>query len=157
VLVGSSMGGWIALLVAIGLAQSQPGRIGGLVLVAPAPDFTETLIWERLSPAEQVEVETTGQLMMPSPWSDPYPLTRGLIRDGREHLILDTPIETGAPVHILQGIRDEEVPWRHALRVVEGIARDDVVVTLVKDGDHRLSRPEDIARMLDAVAAIAAR
>ena len=155
VLVGSSMGGWIALLLAIRLAKTEPGRVAGLVLVAPAPDFTEALIWDHLSPAEQVELETTGELLMPSPWSAPWPLTRALVHEGRAHLILDQPIETGAPVHILQGIRDEEVPWRHALRIVDGIARDDVVVTLIKDGDHRLSRPEDIERILAAVAAIA--
>lgn len=155
ILVGSSMGGWIALLIAMRLARAEPGRIAGLVLIAPAPDFTERLLWSELSPAEQVEIETTGVLHVSSAWSEPYPVTRALIQDGRRHQVLDGPIETGAPVHIIQGLLDEEVPWRHALSIIDQIARDDVVATLVKDGDHRLSRPEDIKRILAAVEEIA--
>ena len=152
--VGSSMGGWIALLLARErLAAGRPLR--GLVLVAPAADFTERLMWPRLSAEMQREVQRTGVTHLPSDYGEPYPLTRRLFDDGKRNLIYgDRPIETGCPVHILQGVQDADVPYTHTLELVERLAHDDVVLTLVKDGDHRLSRPEDLARLVAAVEGI---
>jgi pimeloyl-ACP methyl ester carboxylesterase len=155
IVVGSSMGGWIALLLARALAAKKKGgeaKMTGLVLIAPAPDFTETLMWAQMSPEVRREIEEKGSWLRPSEYGDgPYPITRALIEDGRKHLLLDRPIEVGCPVRILQGVLDLDVPWRHALKLVSCFAQDDVVLTLVKDGDHRLSRPEDIERLLDVV------
>ena len=155
VVVASSMGGWIALLLARALAakgKSGAAKMAGLVLIAPAPDFTETLMWAQMSPEVRREIEEKGAWLRPSQYGDgPYPITRALIEDGRRHLLLDRPIEIGCPVRILQGVLDPDVPWRHALKLVSCLAQDDVVLTLVKDGDHRLSRPEDIERLLRVV------
>lgn len=153
-LVGSSMGAWITLLVARALrAAGRPAH--GLVLIAPAADFTETLMWDRFAPAVRAQILETGLWLRPSAYGDePYPITRGLIEDGRRNLVLDGPIATGCPIHILQGMQDEDVPWRHAMRLVEHLPGEEVVATLVRDGDHRLSRPQDIARLVDAVAAM---
>ncbi len=159
IVIGSSMGGWLALLLVRELkrreAAGQPfaANIAGLVLIAPAVDFTEELMWKRFPPAIKREIEEKGSWRRPSAYSDQaYLITRNLIEDGRTHLLLGSLIETGCPVRILQGVKDEDVPWQHAVELVSRIARDDVVLTLVKDGDHRLSRPEDIARLIDAVA-----
>jgi pimeloyl-ACP methyl ester carboxylesterase len=123
-----------------------------MVLIAPAVDFTEELMWKDFSAAVRREIEEKGFWMRPSQYSeDPYPITKGLIEDGRKHLLLGGLIETGCPVHILQGVQDPDVPWRHAEALVTRLARDDVVLTLIKDGDHRLSRPEDIERLINAV------
>jgi pimeloyl-ACP methyl ester carboxylesterase len=153
VIVGSSMGGWLALLLARELRQHKgAAKIAGMVLIAPAVDFTEELMWKPFSDAIKREIEDKGFWMRPSAYGDaPYPITRKLIEDGRKHLLLDGLIETGCPVHILQGVKDPDVPWRHAEALVTRFARDDVVLTLIKDGDHRLSRPEDIERLLSAV------
>ncbi|MBH0236249.1 alpha/beta fold hydrolase [Methylobrevis albus] len=156
VLVGSSMGGWIALLLARALAGSRTAdRIVGLVLVAPAPDFTEALMWPNFTPEMQAELMQTGVVLRPSDYGAPYPITRALIEDGRRHLVLGGPIDIAAPVRILQGCADADVPWRHAMALAECLPFGDVVVTLVKDGDHRLSRPEDLARLLAAVDELA--
>ncbi|MBJ3776145.1 alpha/beta hydrolase [Acuticoccus mangrovi] len=154
VVVGSSMGGWIGLLLA--RARLRAGTpLAGLVLIAPAADFTERLMWPQLPDDRKAEIEREGLTLLPSAYGDPYPITRRLIEDGRNHLLYgDAPIETGCPVHILQGVMDEDVPYRHALELVERLAHDDVVLTLVKDGDHRLSREEDIARLIAAVEGI---
>jgi pimeloyl-ACP methyl ester carboxylesterase len=156
VLVGSSMGGWLALLLGRALAQRQRaggGTVSGMVLIAPAVDFTEELMWKRFPAAIRREIETTGVWMRPSEYAaESYPITRQLIDEGRAHLLLGGLIETGCPVRILQGVQDPDVPWDHAVELVSHIARDDVVLTLVKDGDHRLSRPEDIERLTAAVA-----
>jgi pimeloyl-ACP methyl ester carboxylesterase len=154
VVVGSSMGGWLALLMARELRQRKGAPpIAGMVLIAPAVDFTEELMWKSFSPATRHEIEQNGFWMRPSQYSEgPYPITKGLIEDGRKHLLLGGLIETGCPVHILQGVQDPDVPWRHAEALVTRFARDDVVLTLIKDGDHRLSRPEDIERLISAVA-----
>jgi len=159
VVIGSSMGGWLALLLSRELrrraeaAQSAPASIAGLVLIAPAVDFTEELMWKRFPAAIRNEIEQKGAWQRPSAYSDePYLITRKLIEDGRNHLLLGGLLETGCPVRILQGVQDEDVPWQHAVELVSRLARDDVVLTLVKDGDHRLSRPEDIERLIQAVS-----
>ncbi|UJW75707.1 alpha/beta hydrolase [Rhizobium sp. SL42] len=156
ILVGSSMGGWIALRVIqearrLGLAFD----IAGLVLIAPAPDFTIDLIEPHLSEAEKQSLAERGYFEEPSEYSpEPNIFTRALIEDGRQNQVLTGMIETGCPVHILQGMKDPDVPYKHALKLMEFLPADDVVLTLVRDGDHRLSRPEDISRMKAAIAAM---
>ncbi|MCX7312324.1 MAG: alpha/beta hydrolase [Hyphomicrobiales bacterium] len=154
VLVGSSMGGWLALLLARTLkGRATAGSIAGMVLIAPAVDFTEELMWKRFPPEVRRQIETEGSWQRPSQYSEaPYPITRGLIEDGRKHLLLGGLIEPGCPVRILQGVKDADVPWQHAIDLSSRLARDDVVLTLVKDGDHRLSRSEDIERLIAAVS-----
>ncbi|TYC53701.1 alpha/beta hydrolase [Rhodobacterales bacterium] len=145
VLVGSSMGAWIALLLAISRKEMQ--RIGGLVLIAPAVDFTEELMWkQRFTDEIRQTILSEGRWAQPSAYDDaPYIITRKLIEDGRNHLLLDKPLHAGVPVTILQGGRDPDVPVSHARRLVEAMPQDDVTFSLVPDGDHRLSRLEDIA------------
>ncbi len=156
ILVGSSMGGWLALLCARALAEAgEANRLHGLVLIAPAVDFTEKLIYERLSPEALQQIESNGVFLRPSAYSpDPYPITKQLIAEGRQHLLFGKEIRTHCPVHILQGMRDEDVPWQHATMLVEHLAGDPVVLSLIKDGDHRLSRPEDLMRLQQAIAAL---
>ena len=153
IVVGSSMGGWIALLLAKRLRELKTAApIAGMALIAPAVDFTEVLMWQQFSDAVRREIEEKGFWLRPSEYSEaPYPITRKLIEEGRKHLLLGGLIETGCPVHILQGVQDADVPWRHTLDLVSRFAREDVVITLIKDGDHRLSRPEDIERLIAAV------
>ncbi|MBX9740404.1 MAG: alpha/beta fold hydrolase [Beijerinckiaceae bacterium] len=157
ILVGSSMGGWIALLAARALgAQEAARRLAGLVLIAPAVDFTEALMWARMTPDIRRQIEQEGVWMRESAYSpDPYPVTRKLIEDGRRNLLLGDVIEAHACVHILQGMKDPDVPWSHAMTLVEHLAGDCVTLSLIKDGDHRLSREEDIARLLAAVDSLA--
>ena len=154
VVVGSSLGGWLALLLARELKTRKAAPpIAGMVLIAPAVDFTEELMWKQFPAEIKREIEEKGVWARPSDYSDePYMITRGLIEDGRKHLLLGGLIEAGCPVRILQGAQDPDVPWQHAQELVARFARDDIVLTLVKDGDHRLSRPEDIERLLAAVA-----
>jgi pimeloyl-ACP methyl ester carboxylesterase len=156
ILVGSSMGGWIALLLVRALQQRRQAgaaSVAGLVLIAPAVDFTEELMWKRFTPQIKRELAETGVWARPSQYSpEPYLVTRQLIEEGRSHLMLGGMIECGCPVRILQGVADPDVPWQHAKALVARLACDDVVLTLVKDGDHRLSRPEDIERLIGAVA-----
>ena len=156
VVIGSSMGGWMGLLLGRELARRgalATGSVAALVLIAPAVDFTQALMWQRFSPEIRRQIETTGIWERPSRYGEePYPITRALIEEGRAHLMLDGMIETGCPVRILQGVADPDVPWQHAVDLTARLAQDDVVLTLVKDGDHRLSRPEDLERMLAAVA-----
>jgi pimeloyl-ACP methyl ester carboxylesterase len=156
VVVGSSMGGWLALLLMRALKRRPAeGRasVAGLVLIAPAVDFTEELMWKQFSPEVRREIEKTGAWQRPSQYSEePYPITKVLIEEGRGHLLLGGLIETGCPVRVLQGAQDADVPWQHAVALTSRLAHDDVVLTLVKDGDHRLSRPEDIERLIAAVA-----
>ena len=156
ILIGSSMGGWIALLLARALAKEGDTSLAGLVLIAPAWDMTEKLMWEKMSPKTQAIVETEGVYYAPSNYNDPYPLTKILIEEGRNHLVAAGDIKVTAPVRILQGMEDPDVPWRHALELVDLIASDDVELTLVKDGDHRLSGPGDLRRLEATVAALAA-
>ncbi|SHM97122.1 alpha/beta hydrolase [Roseibium suaedae] len=154
VLVGSSMGGWIAMLLA--LALKETGLIKGIVLIAPAADFTEELMWKQRFTGEIREtILRDGRWQQPSAYSeDPYVITRKLIEDGRNHLILGRSLEIGCPVTILQGALDPDVPWQHAVRLAEALPSDDVTFTLIPDGDHRLSRPEDLERIERAVAAL---
>jgi pimeloyl-ACP methyl ester carboxylesterase len=154
IVIGSSMGGWIALLLARALASREAPRapLAGLVLIAPAPDFTEELMWKTFSPEARYAIETGGVWLRPSDYGEPYPITRNLIEDGRHHLLLGSSITTGCPVRILQGAQDLDVPWRHAFALTERLPNDDVVLTMIRDGDHRLSRPQDIALILAAVA-----
>jgi len=148
VIVGSSMGGWIMLLAALQRRQ----RVAGLVGIAPAADFTQRLMWERLPESVRETLRRDGVWRRPSAYDDgPYAITAALIEEGRRHLLLDGEVPLHCPVRILQGMRDPDVPWRHALALVEALAGEDVVLTLVKDGDHRLSRPEDIDRLLRTV------
>ena len=155
ILVGSSMGGWIALLAARRLAGT-PHAPAGLVLIAPAADFTERLMWERFPDEVKREVMEKGAWLRPSAYSpEPYPITRTLIEEGRDHLLLGGMVKTGCPVHILQGMEDPDVPWQHAMALVERLAEDDVTVILIKDGDHRLSRPQDLEKLVEAVEGIA--
>jgi pimeloyl-ACP methyl ester carboxylesterase len=165
IVIGSSMGGWLALLLVRALKrrpppepspQAEEGRakasVAGLVLIAPAIDFTEELMWKRFTPAIKRELEEKGFWSRPSDYApEPYVVTRQLIEEGRNHLLLGGMIETGCPVRILQGVEDPDVPWQHAVDLTSRLASDDVVLTLVKDGDHRLSRPEDIERLIRAV------
>jgi pimeloyl-ACP methyl ester carboxylesterase len=144
ILVGSSMGGWMALLA----AMARPERVAGLVLIAPAPDFTEKLMWPDLLPEEKKEILENGIYYQPSDYDEPLPLTKALFEDGKQWQIMDAPIAFSGPVRILQGMRDEPVPWQHAQRLVDVLTAEDLVFTLVKDGDHRLSRDEDIARLI---------
>jgi alpha-beta hydrolase superfamily lysophospholipase len=155
ILVGSSMGGWIALLAAQRLTGT-PLAPAGLVLIAPAADFTERLMWDQFPEAVKREVLEKGAWMRPSAYApEPYPITRALIEEGRNHLLLGGMVKTGCPVHILQGMEDPDVPWQHAMTLVERLAEDDVTVTLIKDGDHRLSRPQDLEKLTEAVEGIA--
>jgi pimeloyl-ACP methyl ester carboxylesterase len=156
VVIGSSMGGWMALLLAREMARRPARRatLAGLVLIAPAPDFTEELMWKGFSPDALREIETNGVWLRPSLYGEPYPITRALIEEGRNHLLLGGSIDVGCPVRILQGARDPDVPWQHAFALAHRLPVDDVVLTMIQDGDHRLSRPQDIARMIAAVAEI---
>ncbi len=153
ILVGSSMGGHLALLV----TRLRAERIAGLLLIAPAADFTEALLWAGMDENAKRAITEEGEWARPSAYDpDPYPITRALIEDGRRHLILDKgPIALGYPVRILQGLQDPDVPWPHALKLMLALHAD-VSLTLVTDGDHRLSTPPDIARLertLDALVA----
>ncbi|WP_137129688.1 alpha/beta hydrolase [Rhizobium sp. FY34] len=157
ILVGSSMGGWIALRALEELRkQEQAPKVRGLVLIAPAPDFTSDLIEPALKDEEKRSLEERGYFEEPSEYSsEPNIFTRALIEDGRKNRVLQGMIESGCPVHILQGMRDEDVPYAHALKLMEFLPADDVVLTLIRDGDHRLSRPQDIERMRAAILALA--
>lgn len=157
IFVGSSMGGWISLLLARALAQAgETSRIAGFVLIAPAVDFTQALMWPNMPEDGRRAIERDGLWLRPSAYGDgPYPITRQLIEEGRDHLLLDRPLRSWGPVHILQGMQDPDVPYSHALTLVEHFAEDPVVLTLIKDGDHRLSRDEDIARLIVTVDGLA--
>ena len=156
VVIGSSMGGWMALLLARAIAQreAKQATLAGLVLIAPAPDFTEQLMWNSFPDEIREEIRNKGVWMRPSEYGDgtPYPITRALIEEGRNHLLLGSAIEVGCPVRILQGAQDPDVPWQHAFALAHRLPAEDVVLTMIQDGDHRLSRPQDIARIMAAVA-----
>ncbi|WP_246218020.1 alpha/beta hydrolase [Jiella pacifica] len=146
VLVGSSMGAWIALnLVRRAERFGVEERIGAMLLLAPAPDFTERLLLPKLSAEQRKEIEANGRLLAPSDYSDePDVYTLSLIDDGRANLVLDGLIDTKCPVTIIQGMADPDVPYEHALTLVEHLPHHAVILSLVRDGDHRLSRPQDL-------------
>ena len=152
VMVGSSMGGWLSLLA----AAARPERVQAMVLVAPAADFTETLMKPRITPETLRALQEDGVWRQPSDF-DPegYVITRLLIEDGARWSVLPGPLGFSGPVRILQGVRDDSVPWTHAHELVGALSGDDVVFTLIKDGDHRLSRPQDLARLIAAVEEVA--
>ena len=153
VLVGSSMGGWIALLAARAFAAAgETERLAGLVLIAPAVDFTQVLLWPRLPEEARTAILRDGRYERPSAYSpDPYVYTRALIEDGRRHLLLGGVVRSHAPVRILQGMKDPDVPYSHAMTLVEHMPLDPVTLTLVRDGDHRLSREQDVRLLIEAV------
>lgn len=151
-LVGSSMGGWIMLLTAL----ARPERVAGLVGIAPAPDFTENLIWRELTERQRRVMAEQGFVEIPSDYGDqPYVITQRLIEDGRKHLLLDKgKLPLAMPVRIIQGMDDKDVPWQTALDIQKAVESRDVEVTFVKSGGHRLSEPEDLARLTRTVAAL---
>ena len=141
ILVGSSMGGWIALLAAL----ARPLQVVGLIGIAAAPDFTERLMWQAMAPAERKTLLQDGVLHVPSQYGDPYPVTSRLIEDGRTRLVLDASIPLHCPVRLLAGQQDPDVPWELALTLSAKLEATDVRTILIKDGDHRLSRPQDLS------------
>ncbi len=152
ILVGSSIGGWLMLLA----ARAGPERLAALVGIAAAPDATEDLMWRRLSPAQQEAMRRDGSITIPSAY-DPagYLLTSRLIEESRAHLVLRAPLALSCPVRLIHGMRDTDVPWQTSLRLAERLAGTDVTLTLVKDGDHRLSRDADLARLQRVLEALA--
>ncbi len=143
--VGSSMGGWLALLLLRELRRREAARVKGLVLIAPATDMTELML-AQMDENTRNDLRTYGFVEQPTPYGDaPYRISRALIEDGRQHLLFGRAIETGCPVTILQGVRDPDVPKEHTLKLVQHLVSDPVTLTLVPDGDHRLSRDEDLA------------
>ncbi|MBU8543942.1 MULTISPECIES: alpha/beta hydrolase [Roseomonadaceae] len=147
ILVGSSMGGWIGLL----LARQRRERLAGFIGLAPAPDFSELLMWPSFSAEQKQAVMREGVIHLPSQYGEPTPVTRALIEDGRHQSVLGTPLDLPCPVRILQGMADPDVPWRHALRLVDTLTGGDVRLHLIKDGDHRLSRPEDLRLLAETL------
>lgn len=148
VLVGSSMGGWVSCLAGV----ARPERVGALVLIAPAADFAHRLMWPSLSDEARAEIETTGVHTVTGDFDGPYDLTWTFFEEARNWTLLDGPVAITCPVRVLQGALDEPVPWRHALDLAEKIESEDLVFSLIKDGDHRLSRPQDIDRLIATVA-----
>ena len=152
ILVGSSMGGWLALLAAL----KRPERVAAIVGIAAAPDFTQRLMWEAMTFDERATLMREGILRIPSQYGDPTPVTRRLIEDGRSHLLLEGPILLDCKVRLLHGQADPDVPWELALRIAERLVSPDVEIVLIKDGDHRLSRPGDLDVLRRTVAALLA-
>lgn len=147
ILAGSSMGGWIMVLAAL----ARPDRVKGLVGIAAGPDFTEDLMWARASEARRAELMAKGRWVAPSAYGDqPYVITRKLIEEGRQHLVLRAAIDFTGPVHLLHGQQDPDVPWQTSLRLADALASEDVTVELLKSGDHRLSKPHEIDRICHA-------
>jgi len=151
ILVGSSMGGWIMLLTALRLKS----RIKALIGIAAAPDFTEDLIARELNDHQRKAIEQDGYVEIPSDYGDePYVITRALIEDGKQNLLLQSSIPLDIPVRLIQGMKDADVPWQTALRIQENLESDDVEITFVKNGDHRLSEPHDLERLLRTLEAL---
>lgn len=158
IVVGSSMGGWLALLLLRQLTVEDPvqaARIKGLVLIAPAADMTAALMWDTFSPEARAALLTAGVYHRPSAYGEPYAITMRLIEDGRRHLVLDGGLDCPCPVRILQGDRDDDVPPAHALRLFGALRGDDIALTLIKGGDHRLSTPAQLHMMGETVLRLA--
>jgi len=152
VVVGSSMGGWLALLSAL----ARPERVAALLLIAPAADFTERLMWDLFDAKAKRQILETGEWLRPSLYDpEPYPITLALIEDGRKHLLLGKPIAVSCPVRIVQGMMDPDVPWQHTMKLIHALGPD-TQITLVKDGDHRLSKPHEIALIERTLCALVA-
>ncbi|MBP0445184.1 alpha/beta hydrolase [Roseomonas sp. SSH11] len=151
VLVGSSMGGWIALLLA---RRWGAGRVRAFIGIAAAPDFTEALMPQEFTEADRAILARDGVLRRPSEYGEPIPITLRLLTEGRNQLLLPGPIPYGGPVRLLQGMADPDVPWRHALRIMEALPGPDAELTLIKDGDHRLSRPQDLGLLTRTLEAL---
>lgn len=149
ILVGSSMGGWIALLLALTFSD----RVAGLVGIAAAPDFTEVLMWEAFSPQQKQEMEATGRIMIKNcmPGENDYPITCTLIEEGRNHCLLKSNINISCPIHLIHGMKDPDVPWETALKIADKVASKDVKISLIKQGDHRLSTEDDLAFLCESV------
>jgi len=151
VLVGSSMGGWIALL----LARTRPDRVAGLVGIAAAPDFTEDSLWAGMNEAERATMAETGRIERPSDYAEgPYVFTRKLVEDGRDHLVLRAPLALPCPVRLLQGTDDVDVPPSVALRLLDHASGPDIRLTLVKGADHRFSSPSCLALLEQTLDAL---
>jgi pimeloyl-ACP methyl ester carboxylesterase len=160
IVVGSSMGGWLALLLARRLQNEDPSawrRIVGLVLIAPATDMTQDLMWDQFGAAEKKELNDTGVCMRPSDYGDPYPITAKLLTDGLQHLLLKEGPNLPFPVRILQGSEDADVPPAHAIKTFEALRGPDIALTFIKDGDHRLSTPRQIQMIQETVLRLAER
>lgn len=148
VLVGSSMGGWIATLITL----YRPNRIKGLVTIAAACDFSEDLLWQKMTNAQRAEIAETGMLLAPSAYDEePTPITLKLIEDGRKHLLLHQRLTFDGPVRMIHGTADPDVPVAQSLRLMQALTTKDCTLTLIKDGGHRLSEPENLARLCEAV------
>jgi pimeloyl-ACP methyl ester carboxylesterase len=161
ILIGSSMGGWLALLLLrqhVTKLAPADSRIRAMVLIAPAVDMTQALMWDGFPEAVRTEIMTRGVYARPSSYGDgPYVITRQLVEDGRRHLLLDSQLAVPCPVRIVQGLDDADVPWQHAVRVAQALDGDDITVTMIRNGDHRLSRDEDILRLLRMIERLAAK
>lgn len=158
ILVGSSMGAWIALRMVQELRKAGEARVAGLVLIAPAPDFTVELLEPKLGKADRKALDEKGFLERRSDYGpEPYVYTQALIEDGRNNRVMTGPIDTHCPVHVLQGLADADVPYAHALKLVSLLPADDVTVSLIPAGDHRLSRPQDLAMLVKAIEAVIAQ
>jgi pimeloyl-ACP methyl ester carboxylesterase len=154
ILIGSSMGGWLMLL----LALARPERIAGLVGIAAAPDFVEDLMWDGMDAATRARLTADGEVAVPSEYGEePYIITRALIEDGRRHLVLRGPIAIDCPVRLLHGMADPDVPYQTSITLAEKLTSTDVTVALIKDGDHRLSREEDLERVFAAIEELSSR
>ena len=152
IVVGSSMGGYLALLLLRRLQAAQSpdlARLQALALIAPAWDMTEELMWQQFPPSVKATLTTDGVWLRPSQYGDPYPITRALIEDGRNHLLARKTFDPGRPIHILHGLLDPDVPWEHTLDLESFLAGNWTRVTAIPDGEHRLSRPEDLAELFD--------
>ena len=153
ILVGSSMGGWASLLAAL----ERPDRVKGLLLIAPAPDFTQKLTWAEWSAEQRETLTRDGIVYVPSDYDEPYEYSRALMEDGKSRQILDAPIKFDGPVHILQGAADPVVPWAYSRQILDVITSDDVDYTLVKNGDHSLSSPNDLNRLVKTAKSLCAK
>lgn len=149
-LVGSSMGAWVMVLVALAV----PERVHALVGVAAAPDFTEDLLWARLGEEQRTALRRDGVIHLPSSYGEPLPFTWRLVEDGRRHLVLRAPLDLPGPVRLLHGTADRDVPWETSWRLTEAIRSRDVALTLVKDGEHRLSEPHELSLLGTTVASL---